>query len=190
MKNKRLSLILALVIIFQFVLIISPPLYESIAFNRCEKYGKEYKIQISSLQIDIFAPEDREDYLYINIREHYDDLSMVEDKLGFMLNDKGFCVYDLYGKNKDKHVDYVKKQFLYGRGYHEDDLIFSEGVSFESIAQYLNGKTGQADWEEYHSYDFLDSYGIEAYITVKVYGGIMTREAFYIDGTKLFEFKE
>ena len=29
------------------------------------------------------------------------------------IEDKGFCVYDLYGKNKDKHVDSVKKQFLY-----------------------------------------------------------------------------
>ena len=189
MKNKKLSLILALVIIFQLVLIISPPVYESIVFSRCEKYGKEYKIQISSLQIDFFAPEDSDNYLYINIREHYEDLSRVEDKLGFMLNDKGFCVYDLYGTNKDKHVDFVKKQFLYGRGYHEDDLIFSTGVSFRSIMEYLNKKTGQSDWEEYYSYDFLDSYGIEAYITVKVYGGVMTREAFYIDGTKLFEFK-
>ncbi len=189
MKNKKLSIIIALVTVFQLVLIIIPPLYESIAFSRCEKYGKEYKIQISSLQIDLFAPEYREDYLYINIREHYEDFSMVEDKLGFMLNDKGFCVYDLYGKNKDKHVDSVKKQFLYGRGYHEDDLIFSEGVSFRSISEYLNKKTGQSDWEEYYSYDFLDSYGIEAYITVKVYDGIMTKEAFYIDGMKLFEFK-
>lgn len=189
MKNKKLSLILALVTVFQLVLIISPPVYESIAFSRCEKYGKEYKIKISSLQIDLFATEDIEDYLYINIREHYEDFSMVEDKLGFMLNDKGFCVYDLYGYNKDKHVDSVKKQFLYGRGYHEDELIFSQGVSFRSISEYLNKKTGQSDREEYYSYDFLDSYGIEAYITVKVYGGVMTREAFYIDGTKLFEFK-
>lgn len=189
MKNKKLSLVLVLVIIFQLMLIISPPLYESIAFSCCEKYGREYKIQISSLEIDTYGPDYRDNYLYIDIRNHYDDLSMVEDKLGFMLNDKGFCVYDLYGNNKDKHVDYVKKQFLYGRGYYEDDLILSEGVSFKSIAGYLNGKTGQADWEEYHSYNFLDSYGIEAYITVKVYGGIMTREAFYIDGTKLFEFK-
>ncbi len=189
MKNKKLRIILALVIVFQIVLIISPPVYESIVFSRCEKYGKEYKIQISSLQIDVFPTDYRDSYLYINIRNHYDDLSVAGDKIGFMLNDKGFCVYDFYGNNKDKHVDSVKKQFLYGRGYYEDDLILSQGVSFVSIAEYLNEKTGQADWDEYHHYEFLDSYGVEAYITVKVYGGIMTREAFYVDGTKLFEFK-
>ncbi len=189
MKNKKLSLVLALVIIFQLVLIISPPVYESIVFSRCEKYGREYKIQISSLQIDIFDPEYRDNHLYINIREHYEDFSGVGDKIGFMLSDKGFCVYDLYGYDKDKHVDTVKKQFLYGRGYSEDDLILAEGVTFKSIAGYLNEKTCQADWGEYHSYEFLASYGIEAYITVKVYAGVMTREAFYLDGMKLFEFK-
>lgn len=189
MKNKKLSLILALVIIFQLVLIISPPVYESIAFSRCEKYGKEYKIQITSLQIDIFDPEYREDYLYINIRNLYEDISAVGDKVGLTMNDKGFCVPDFYEKNKNEHVDSVKREFLYGRSYSEDDLIFSEGVTLKSTAEYLKGKTGKEFWSGYNQFDFLDSYGIEVYITVKVYGDVMLREALYIDGEKVFTFK-
>ena len=85
MKNKKLSLVLILVIVFQLVLIITPPIYESIAFSRCEKYGKEYKVKIPSLQIDIFDSENEENYMYINIRNDYDDLSVVRDEIGFML---------------------------------------------------------------------------------------------------------
>ena len=193
MKNKKLSLVLVFVIIFQLVLIISPPIYESIAFSGCEKYGKEYKIRIPSLQIDIFDPEYRENYLYINIRNSYDDLSVVRDEIGFMLNEKGFCVYDFYGKNKDKHVDSVKKEFLYGRGYVESEVMLSDGVTFEGLAEYLNKKTGniyhdEFYYNEYFYFDFLESYGIEAYITVKVYGGVMIKEALYIDGEKVLEF--
>ncbi len=193
MKNKKLSLVLILVIVFQLVLIITPPIYESIAFSRCEKYGKEYKIRIPSLQIDIFDSENEENYMYINIRNYYDDLSVVKDEIGFMLNEKGFCVYDLYGNNKDKYVDSVKKEFLYGRGYVESEVMLSDGVTFEGLAEYLNKKTGNIYHDEYYYneyfyFDFLESYGIEAYITVKVYGGVMIKEALYIDGEKVLEF--
>ena len=155
MKNKKLSLVLVFVIIFQLVLIISPPIYESIAFSGCEKYGKEYKIRIPSLQIDIFDPEYRENYLYINIRNSYDDLSVVKDEIGFMLNEKGFCVYDFYGKNKDKHVDSVKKEFLYGRGYIESEVMLSDGVTFEGLAEYLNKKTGNIYHDEYYYNEYF-----------------------------------
>lgn len=190
MKNKKMSLILALVIIFQFVLIISSPVYESIVFSRCEKYGREYKIEVDSLQIDIFDPGYRENRLYINLRNNFGIyMGEIEKNIGFMLNDEGFCVFDLYGKNKDKHVDSVKREFLYGGSHQEGSLIFSEGVTLQSIAEYLEGKTGEENWSGYHYFDFLSSYGIEVYITVKVYGGIMTKEALYIDGAKVLEFR-
>lgn len=190
MKNKRLSFILALTVIFQLVLIISTPVYENSAFSRCERYGKECKIEVESIQVDIYESEQRYNKLHINLKNSFGSyMGIPQDIIGFNVDDEGFCVFDPYGYDKDKHTDSVKREFLYGRGYYEDRLIFSDGVTLQSICEYLEEKTEEEHWGEYRFYDFLSYYGVEAYITVKAYGDIMVREALYIDGVKIVEFQ-
>lgn len=181
MNKKLLSVFLALAIIVQLAFPVGALVSAKVFENNFEKYGRVYKIKLSSLNYDCNA-------LAINGEE----VGTVYYELEADLSDDDFSAYyaqvtvsdDGYAKlefsnNKPTGNNYLKNQY-WKFTFLEENLQIKRFGKINGVS-FVKAETGY----EYYVYEAIRKKVNDLYVEAKIYKGKGVALDFYVDGEKL-----